>query len=137
MTDPIDLDRPDLKERARALYSWDNRIRLLTDNETLRAEVERLKAELAATRKAKQENDDRFTGERDDARAERDEAWAWLPYEMRCTLTAKWTETAAPAFTPMANGPSYVDPANMLAYLAANPEPAHAAANDVNSEATS
>jgi len=44
--DDIELDRPDLQDRARALYSWDNRIRLLTDRDNLRAEVEKLSTAL-------------------------------------------------------------------------------------------
>ena len=47
---------------------------MLTDVPALLAEVERLRAERDAYRKAKQENDERFVVERDEARAERDAA---------------------------------------------------------------
>jgi anti-sigma factor RsiW len=51
--------------------------------------------------------EDFYAAEATRLRAQRDEAWAWLPYEMRCTLTAKWQEqdAANAATAPNADDP--------------------------------
>jgi len=73
------MTREETQAEARAIYQcdYDERAGRPTETEArLAGEVVALLRERDAYRKAKQENDDRFMRERDDARRERDEARA-------------------------------------------------------------